>query len=115
MIGTNNQPKAQSRVLVLGAAAYVWTTLNDLLGGLVFVLLEVLHEELAELLHFALEIGSAVPGLGGVEELIGDVGAGLGDGETEGFVCLILDVCELARVDGIKDRTGVFERATLRR
>jgi hypothetical protein len=46
---------------VLGAAAYVWTTLDNLLGGLVFVLLEVLHEELAELLDFALEVGGTVP------------------------------------------------------
>jgi hypothetical protein len=51
----------QKHSLVLGAAAYVWTTLDDLLGGLVFVLLEVLHEELAELLDFALEVGGAVP------------------------------------------------------
>jgi len=98
---------------VLGAAAYVWTTLDDLLGGLVFVLLEVLHEELAELLDFALEVGGAVPGLSRVEELVGDVGAGLGDGEAEGFVGLVFDVGELAGVDGVEDGAGVLEGAAL--
>jgi hypothetical protein len=52
------QPKHS---LVLGAAAYVWTTFNNILGSLVLVLLEVLHEEFAELLDFALEVGGTVP------------------------------------------------------
>ena len=47
--------------LVLGAAAYVGSALDDFLGGLILVLLEVLHEELAELLDFALEVGGTVP------------------------------------------------------
>ena len=46
---------------MLGAAAYVWATLNDVLGSLVLVLLEVLHEELAKLLDLAREVGGAVP------------------------------------------------------
>ena len=52
---------------MLGAAAYVWTGLDDFGRGLVFVLLEVVHEELAELLDLLLEVGGAVPGLGRVE------------------------------------------------
>lgn len=46
---------------MLGAAAYVGAAFEDVLGGLVLVLLEVLHKQTAELLDFALEIGSAVP------------------------------------------------------
>jgi hypothetical protein len=57
----------------------VWASLENLLGSFIFVLLEVLHEKLAKLLDFALEVGGTVPGLGGVEELVGDVGAGLGN------------------------------------
>lgn len=98
---------------MLGAAAYVRTSLEDFGGGLVLVLLEVLHEELAELLDLALEVGGAVPRLGGVEELVGDVGAGLGYREAEGVVSLVFDLCELAGVDGIQDGTGVLEWAAL--
>lgn len=71
---------------MLGAATHVGASLEDLGRRLVLVLLEVLHKELAELLDLVLEAGSAVPGLGGVEELVGNAGAGLGDGEVEGPV-----------------------------
>jgi hypothetical protein len=51
---------------------------------------------LAELLNLALEVGSAVPGLGWVEEFVGDVGAGFGDGKAKGFVGFEFDLGELA-------------------
>jgi hypothetical protein len=65
--------------VLLGAAAYVGTSLEDLGCSLVLVLLEVLHEQLAQLLDFALEVCGTVPALGRVEQLVGDVGACLGD------------------------------------
>jgi hypothetical protein len=37
------------------------STLNDLLGSLVLVLLEVLHEQLTQLLDLAFEVRGAVP------------------------------------------------------
>lgn len=83
------------------------------LRSLILVLLEVLHEQRAQLLDLALEVCSAVPALGRVEQLVGDVGAGLGDGEVEGLVGLVLDVGELARVDGVQDGASVLERAAL--
>ena len=46
---------------MLGAAAYVGAALEHVLSGLVLVLLEVVHEEAAELLDLALEVGGAVP------------------------------------------------------
>lgn len=89
------------------------TGLDDLLGGLARVLLEVLVEEGTELLDLALEVGGAGPALGGVEQLVGDVGAGLGHRQVEGVVDLVLDVCELAAVDGVENGASVLERATL--
>lgn len=83
------------------------------LRSLILVLLEVLREQCAELLNLALEVGSAVPALGWVEQLVGNVGAGLGDRQVEGLVDLVLDVGELARVDGVEDGAGVLEGAAL--
>jgi hypothetical protein len=77
-------------------------SLENLLGSLARVLLEVLVEELAELGDLALEVGSTGPALGRVEELVGDAGASLGDGEVESLV-----------VDGVEDGASVLERATL--
>jgi hypothetical protein len=98
---------------VLGAAAYMRSTLNDILGGLILILLEVLHEQLAQLLDLAPEVRSAIPRLGRVEQLVGDVGAGLGDGEVEDLVVFEFGVGELAGVDGVEDGAGVLERAAL--
>lgn len=89
------------------------TGLDDLLSSLVGVLLEVLVEQSAELLDLALEVCGTRPALGRVKQLIGDVGASLGHREVEGVVDLVLDVCELAAVDGVENGTSVLERATL--
>lgn len=83
------------------------------LRRLILVLLEVLDEQPTELLDLALEVRSAVPALGRVEQFIGDVGARLGDGQVESLVGLELDVGELARVDGVEDGAGVLEWAAL--
>jgi len=80
---------------------------------LVRVLLEVLVEELAKLGDLLLEVGGTGPALGGVEKLVGNARAGLGDGEVEGLVDLVLLVGELAGVDGVEDGASVLERATL--
>jgi hypothetical protein len=98
---------ARTGILTLGRSG------QDLGGGLVRVLLEVLVEELTKLGDLLLEIGGAGPALRGVEELIGNTRAGLGDGEVEGLVDLVLLVGELARVDGVEDCASVLERATL--
>lgn len=82
---------------------------EDLRRGLVGVLLEVLAEQLAELGDLALEVRGAGPALGRVEELVGHAGAGLGDGEVEGLVDLVLLLGELAGVDGVEDGAGVLE------
>jgi hypothetical protein len=80
---------------------------------LVRVLLEVLVEELAKLGDLLFEVRGTGPALSGIEELIGNARAGLGDREVEGLVDLVLLVGELARVDGVEDGAGVLERATL--
>ncbi|KAL2286875.1 hypothetical protein FJTKL_06400 [Diaporthe vaccinii] len=88
--------------------------LDDVLGSLRLILLEVLVEELAELgdlLREAISTGS--PCLSWVEQLRRNVGAGLRHLEVENVVVLILNLGELARVDGIKDGTSVLQRATL--
>ena len=88
--------------------------LDDLWGSLRLVLLEVLVEELAQLGDL---LGEAVttggPSLGWVEQLRRDVGARLGHLEVEDVVVLILNLGELARVNGIQDGTSVLQRATL--
>lgn len=86
---------------------------QDLGGGFVGVLLEVLVEEAAKLVDLVLEGGSGGPAVLGVEQLIGDTGAGLGDGQVEDLVGLVLGVGELTAVDGVQDSTGVLEGATL--
>lgn len=88
--------------------------LDDVLGGLALVLGEVLAEELTQLDNLGVEaVLASCPSLGGVEELGGDVGAGLGDLEVEDIVVLVLDIGELARVNGVEDGTGVLEGASL--
>jgi len=87
---------------------------DDVLGGLALVLLEVLEEEAAELADLGLEgLGTGGPGSLGVEELGGDAGAGLGNLEVEDLVVLVLDLGELAAVDGVEDGASVLEGATL--
>ena len=98
---------------MLGAAAYVWTTCNDLLGRLILVLLKVLHEEAAELLDLVLQAGGAVPAVAGVEQVVGDAGALLGDLEVEDFVVFVLGVGELAVVDGVENGAGEAQAAAL--
>ena len=80
---------------------------------MVLILLEVLHEQGAQLLDLALEVGGAVPALSRVEQLVRNVGAALGDRQVEGLVSLVLDVCELAGVDSVEDGASVLERAAL--
>ena len=86
---------------------------QDLRSGLVRVLLEVLVEELAELGDLLLEVRGTGPALGGVEELVWNTRAGLGDRKVKGLVDLVLLVGELAGVDGVEDGASVLERATL--
>ena len=80
---------------------------------MVLILLEVLHEQGAQLLDLTLEVGGAVPALSRVEQLVRNVGAALGDRQVEGLVSLELDVCELAGVDSVEDGASVLERAAL--
>lgn len=90
------------------------TGLDDVLGGLALVLGKVLAEELAELDDFLVEaVGASGPSFLGVEHVVGDVGAGGGDLEVEDVVGLVLDLGELARVDGVEDGASVLERAAL--
>ena len=98
---------------MLRAATNVRSCLDDLGGRLILILLEVLHEQGAQLVDLALEVGCAVPALGRVEQLVGNVGARLRHGQFEGLVGLVLDVCELAGVDGVEDRASVLQRAAL--
>jgi hypothetical protein len=86
---------------------------QDLRGGLVRVLLEVLVEELTKLGDLLLEVGGSSPALGRVEKLVRNTRAGLGDGEVEGLVDLVLLIGELAGVDGVEDGASVLKRATL--
>lgn len=92
---------------------HLGTGLDDLRSGLILVLLEVLTEQLAKLRNLTLEVGRTSPALGGVEELVGNVRAGLGDLEVEGLVGLVLGLGEVATVDGVEDGAGVLERAAL--
>jgi hypothetical protein len=101
------RPESGGSILDLG------TGLDDILGGLARVLLEVVVEELTKLLDLSIEVGGTSPALGRVEDLVGNVAAGLGDLQVEGLVSLVLVVGELAAVDGVEDGTGVLERATL--
>jgi len=96
-----------------GSTLDLRTGLDDLLGGLARVLLEVVVEENTKLLDLALEVGGTGPALGGVEDLVGNVAAGLGDLQVEGLVGLVLVVGELAAVDGVENGTSVLEGATL--
>lgn len=86
----------------------------DVVGSLGLVLLEVLDEETTELLDLLLEaVLAGSPGSGGVEQLVGNAGAGLGNLEVEDLVRLVGGLGELTRVDGVEDGTSVLERAAL--
>lgn len=89
------------------------TGLDDFLGGLISVLLEVLVEELGELVDLIGEAGCGGPAILRVEQLIGHARAALGDVEVENVVGLVLGLGELAVVDGIENGTRVLQRATL--
>ena len=71
-------------------------------------LLEVLVEQLGELGDLVLERSGSDPAGRGVEDLVWNTRAGLGDLEVEGLVVLVLDLCELAAVDGVEDGAGVL-------
>lgn len=87
---------------------------NDVLSSLALVLLKVLAEELAQLDNLLVEaVAAGGPGLLGVQQIIGHVGAGLGHLQVENVVVLKLGVGELAGVDGVEDGAGVLEGASL--
>lgn len=75
------------------------------------VLLEGLVEHATELLDLGLEGGLVGPGLGGVEDLGGNTGDRLGDGEVEDGELLVLGLGERTIVDGVDNSTGVLEGA----
>jgi hypothetical protein len=107
-------PKLSVSVFFCISPLYLGTGLDNVLGGLALVLGEVLTEELAQLDNLLLEaVGTGSPGLGGVQEIIRHIGARLGDLEVEDLVRLVLDIVELATVDGVENGTSVLERATL--
>jgi hypothetical protein len=97
-----------SSALVLGAATHMRASLENLRGGFILVLLEVLHEQLAKLIDLFLEIGRTIPGFGRVEQLVRNVGASLWYRQAEGLVGLELDLGELAGVNGVQNGSGVF-------
>src|SRR5690348_8098746 len=89
-------------------------SLDNILGRLTFVLLEVLQEQRAELPNLGIKaISTRSPRLLGVEQLRGDAGARLGHLEIKHLVVLVLDFRELAAVDGIENSARVLERAAL--
>ena len=91
----------------------MWTTLNNLLGSLILVLLKVLHEQPAQLLNLVLEAGSAIPAVAGVKQVVGNTSALLGDLEVENLVVFVFGVGKLAVVDGVEDGAGEAEAAAL--
>lgn len=86
---------------------------EDIGGGLIRVLLEVLVEEDSKFGDLILEGSGGGPALLRVKELAGDTGAGSRHGQVEGSVVLVLSLGQLAAVDGIQNGTSVLERATL--
>jgi len=93
---------------VLGAATHMRAGLENILGSLVLVLLEVLHEQLAKLVDLFLEVGCTVPGLSRVEQIVGNVGASLRYRQPEGLVGLKFDLGEFAGMNGVQNGSGVF-------
>lgn len=55
------------------AATRMWTGFDDFCRRLIFVLFEIVHEELAQFPYLTLEVGRASPRLRWVEQLIGNV------------------------------------------
>lgn len=98
---------------MLGAATNMWSGLHDFCRSLILVLLKVVHEQPAQLLDLTLEVRSTIPRLRWVEQLIRNVRAGLWYREAESLIGLVLDLRELTGVNGVKNGTGVLERATL--
>jgi len=86
---------------------------DDLGGSFIRVLLVVFVEQLSKLGDFSGEVSLAGPRLGGVEKIVWDAGARLGDLKVEDAVVLVLGLSELTRVDGVEDGTSVLQRATL--
>ena len=88
----------------------IGTGLDDLLGGLIRILLEVLLEESSEFGDLGAEAVLALaPCIFGIEKFRWDTVAGFWDCEVECLVILVLDLGELAGVDGVEDGTGVFQ------
>lgn len=61
-----------TRKAVGGSTLDLRTGLDDLLGGLARVLLEVVVEENTKLLDLAFKVSGASPALGRVEDLVGN-------------------------------------------
>lgn len=89
------------------------TSIDDLRRSLIRVLLEVVLEQLAELGDLAGEVGGAGPALLGVEELVRHARARLRHRQVEDVVGLVVDLGQLAAVDGVEDGAGVLEWAAL--
>lgn len=88
--------------------------LDDIRSCLGLVLLEVLVEELAQLDNLLLEaISAGGPGLGRVEQLRRNIGAGLGNLQVEDFIVLVFNLGEFARVHGIENGARILQWATL--
>lgn len=87
---------------------------QNLLGNTVLVLLEVLDELRSQSLSRAfVALGISHPGLAGIQDLIRNTVASLGNGQVEDREVLELGALEAAVVDGVQDRSGVAERASL--
>lgn len=105
----HDEKKAQPSTLIRFRAGS-----DDVRSRLIRVLLEVLVEQNTKFGDLSLEaVVTSGPRVPWVKELRRHVGAGLGHRQVEGVVDLVLDVLELARVDGVEDGAGVFERAAL--
>jgi hypothetical protein len=88
------------------------TGVADLLARFIGVVLEVLVEQLAELRDLFLEIRTTSPALLGVEKLVWNVRALLGDVQIENIVGLVFGLGQFTAVDGIEDGTRILEGTT---
>lgn len=83
----------------------------DLFGHTILVLLHGRVEHVGELVQRGLVSILVLPRR--VEKLVGDTGNLGWDLQVEDWVRLVFGFCELSVVNGVDDRTSVFERATL--
>lgn len=89
------------------------SSVDDLRGGLIRVLLEVLVEQLTQLGDFVREASGGGPAVLGVKQLVRNTRAVLRNVQVEGVIDFIVGLGEVTAVDGVEDGTGVLERATL--